>query len=157
MPSLAFRWFQLQMTQQYLREEIYPPAEVRAYLMDRKPVDKVPYAIGGARQSASIIHLDECNFFQAIIESSVPILVDFWAPWSGPCRIIAPVLDEIAEEQGENVKIAKVNVDEWPSLSSRFGIRNIPTLLFFKGGELKDQVVGLASKAELLSRLKALQ
>ena len=71
--------------------------------------------------------------------------------------MIAAVLDEIAKEQGENVKIAKVNVDEWPSLSSRFRIRNIPTLLFFKGGEVDGQVVGLASKAELLSRLKALQ
>jgi thioredoxin 1 len=125
--------------------------------MDRKLVDKVPDAIGRARQSASIIHLDESNFVQAIIESSVPILVDFWASWCGPCRIIAPVLDEIAEEQGENAKIAKVNVDEWPSLSSRFGIRDIPTFLFFKGGEVNDQMVGLASKAELLSRLKALQ
>ena len=71
--------------------------------------------------------------------------------------MIAPVLDEIAKEQGENVKIAKVNVDEWPSLLCRFMIRDIPTVLFFKGGEVNDQVVGLASKAELLSRLKALQ
>ncbi|HYZ72945.1 MAG TPA: thioredoxin [Chthoniobacterales bacterium] len=98
----------------------------------------------------SIIDLDESNFVQVINQSSVPILVDFWAAWSGPCRMIAPVLDEIAKEQGENVKIAKVNVDEWPSLSSRFRIRNIPTLLFFKGGEVNDQVVGLASK-EMMS------
>jgi thioredoxin 1 len=123
--------------------------------MNRKLVDNVKDAIGGARQSASIVDLDESNFVRAINESSVPSLVDFWAPWSGPCRMVAPVLDEIAKEQGENVKIAKVNVDEWPTLSSRFGIRDIPTLLFFKGGELKDQVVGLASKAELLCRLKS--
>jgi thioredoxin 1 len=125
--------------------------------MNCKLVDKVSDAIVGASQSTSIIDLDESNFVQVINESSVPILVDFWAAWSGPCRMIAPVLDEIAKEQGENVKIAKVNVDEWPSLSSRFRIRDIPTVLFFKGGEVNDQVVGLASKAELLSRLKALQ
>jgi thioredoxin 1 len=125
--------------------------------MNWKLVDKVSDAIVGASQSTSIIDLDESNFVQVINESSVPILVDFWAAWSGPCRMIAPVLDEIAKEQGENVKIAKVNVDEWPSLSSRFRIRDIPTVLFFKGGEVNDQVVGLASKAELLSRLKALQ
>ncbi len=70
--------------------------------------------------------------------------------------MIAPVLDEIAKEQGENVKIAKVDVDNSPTLSSRFGIRNVPTLLFFKGGEVKDQVVGLTSKADLISRLKTL-
>ena len=125
--------------------------------MNRNLVDKVTNAIGGARQSASIVDLDESNFVRAINESSAPSLVDFWAPWSGPCRMVAPVLDEIAKEQGANVKIAKVNVDDWPTLSSRFGIRDIPTLLFFKGGELKDQVVGLASKVDLLSRLKTLQ
>jgi thioredoxin 1 len=125
--------------------------------MNRKLADNIPGAIGGASQSPSILHLDESNFEQAVNESSVPTLVDFWASWCGPCRMIAPVLDEIAKEQGENVKIAKVNVDEWPSLSSRFGIRNIPTLLFFKSGEVKDQVVGVTSKSDLLSRLKALQ
>jgi thioredoxin len=71
--------------------------------------------------------------------------------------MIGPLLEEIAKEQGENVKIAKVDVDKHPSLAGRFGIRNIPTLLFFKGGEVKDQVVGVTSKADLLSRLKALQ
>lgn len=125
--------------------------------MNWKLVDKVSDAIVGASQSASIIDLDESNFVQVINESSVPILVAFWAAWSGPCRMIAPVLDEIAKEQGENVKIAKVDVDEWPSLLCRFRIRDIPTVFFFKGGEVNDQVVGLASKAELLSRLKALQ
>jgi len=85
------------------------------------------------------------------------VVLDFWATWCGPCRLIAPILEEIAEEQAEAVRIVKVDVDNNPELSNRFGIRNIPALLFFKGGELKDQVVGLTSKADLISRLNALK
>ena len=107
--------------------------------------------------SPSVIHLDEGTFDQALRDSNVPVLVDFWATWCAPCRMIAPVLEEIAEEQTEAVRIVKVDVDNVPELSNRFGIRNIPTLLFFKGGELKDQVVGLTSKADLISRLNALK
>ena len=105
----------------------------------------------------SVIHLDEATFDQTVSDSNVPILVDFWATWSGPCRMIAPVLEEIAEKQADAVRIVKVDVDNNPGLSNRFRIRNIPTLLFFKGGELKDHVVGLASKADLISRLNALK
>jgi thioredoxin 1 len=105
----------------------------------------------------SVIHLDEATFDQTISDSNVPILVDFWATWCDPCRMIAPVLDEIAEEQADTVRIVKVDVDNNRELSNRCEIRNIPTLFFFKGGELKDQVVGLTTKADLISRLNALK
>jgi thioredoxin 1 len=100
--------------------------------------------------------LDESNIDQTITESPVPILIDFFASWCGPCQMLAPVLDEIAMEQGENLKVAKVDVDTSPRLIVRFGIVNIPTLLFFKDGELKDQLFGGTTKAELISRLKGL-
>src|SRR5260370_9522140 len=107
--------------------------------------------------TASVTHLEEGTFDRSVSDSNVPVLVAFLATWSGSCRMIAPVLDEIAKEQGNAVRIVKVDVDNNPALSNRFGIRNIPTMLFFKGGEVKDQVVGLTSKADLISRLNALK
>lgn len=121
-----------------------------------KTLAKVAVTIGDNREYASIIDLDESNFDQRISKSPVPILVDFCTSWCGPCRILALVLDEIAKEQGENLKIAKVDVNNSPGFTSRLRIHNIPTLVFFKDGEMKDQVVGLTSKADLISRLKTL-
>jgi thioredoxin 1 len=99
------------------------------------------------------ININEQSFERAVLKSPVPVLVDFWAGWCGPCKMIAPVLDEIAREQGGLVRIAKVDVDENPGLAERFGIRSIPTLLVFVDGELKETIIGPKKKADLLAKL----
>ena len=96
------------------------------------------------------------NFESEVMQSSVPVLVDFWAPWCPPCRMLSPVVDEIANEKGESAKVAKVNVDDNPELARRFKVQSIPLLLFFKDGELKDQMLGATNKKTLLNKLDAL-
>src|SRR5436309_11286136 len=93
-----------------------------------------------------VVTLSNENFDQEVNKSPTPVLVDFWAEWCGPCKMIAPVLDEIAEERAGKLKIGKVNVDENQELASKFGIRAIPTLLLFKGGQIKEQIVGMSGK-----------
>jgi thioredoxin 1 len=102
------------------------------------------------------IEINESNFESEVLRSTQPVLVDFWAEWCGPCKMIAPVLDEIAEEQIGRVKIGKVNVDSNPALAARFGIQSIPTLLYFADGELKDKTVGVVGKRAILSKLEKL-
>jgi thioredoxin 1 len=92
------------------------------------------------------------TFEQEVLHGNLPVVVDFWAEWCGPCRLIDPVLDELAGEYRGRVKVTKLNVDENPTTSMRFQVRSIPTLLFFKGGEKVDQIVGAASKPELKKR-----
>ncbi|MDR3228564.1 MAG: thioredoxin [Puniceicoccales bacterium] len=107
--------------------------------------------------SSAIAHLDSASFADALreTETSVPLVVDFWAPWCGPCKALAPILEEVAAELGDAVKIAKVNVDDSEELGARFGIRAIPTLLIFKTGALAKRIAGLKSKEELLTEIKS--
>ena len=102
------------------------------------------------------VTLDESNFDKEVTQSDGTVLVDFWAPWCGPCKMIAPLLDEIATEKAGSVKVAKVNVDENQSLSVKYNVRAIPALLFFKNGQLRDQVIGMTTRGDLLSKLDAL-
>ena len=103
--------------------------------------------------SENIVTLTEENFSDQVLKSSTPILVDFWAEWCGPCKMIAPVLDELAAEYDGKVKIGKVNIDEHQSIATEYGIRAVPTLLIFKYGEVEEQVVGLRSKRDLKANL----
>jgi thioredoxin 1 len=104
----------------------------------------------------AVMTVDESNFDHEVTKSTTTVLVDFWAPWCGPCKMISPVLDEIAKEKAGAVKVAKVNIDDNQSLSVKYNVRAIPALLFFKNGQLRDQVIGMTSKKDLLTRLEAL-
>ena len=94
--------------------------------------------------------------FDELLKDEKLVIVDFWAVWCGPCRMIAPILDQISEEMADKVSVVKCNVDESTDIPMKFGIRNIPTLLFFKGGELVDRVVGAVSQAELEKHIEKL-
>lgn len=102
------------------------------------------------------VEVTDQNFQTEVLANPLPVIVDFWAPWCGPCRMIAPKLEEIAKDYEGKVVIAKVNVDNSPMVAGQFGIRSIPTLLYVKGGKIMDQVIGNVPKSDLEDRLKKL-
>lgn len=103
------------------------------------------------------VNIDESTFEAEVKQYDGLVLVDFWAPWCGPCKLIGPVLEELASEHAGSIKIAKVNVDENQSLAGQYGVRSIPTLLFYRGGEVVDQMVGAHPKDRLEAKIQALQ
>ena len=100
--------------------------------------------------------INEANFDEKVIQSSYPALVDFWAEWCGPCKMLTPVLEELSSENESKINIYKVNVDENQQLAVKYGIRSIPTLLLFKGGEIQEQIVGLKSKSDLQASIDSM-
>ncbi|MGK7917105.1 MAG: thioredoxin [Prochloraceae cyanobacterium] len=96
----------------------------------------------------------DASFKDDVLDSEIPVLVDFWAPWCGPCRMVAPVVDEIAEQYAGQVKVVKLNTDENPNVASQYGIRSIPTIMIFKGGQKVDMVVGAVPKTTLANTLE---
>jgi len=103
--------------------------------------------------SEAIKHITDSSFETDVVQAGKPVLVDFWAEWCGPCKMIAPILEEVAKEYGDKIQIAKINVDENQEIPAKFGIRGIPTLILFKNGEIAAQKVGALAKSQLTAFL----
>ncbi|MFH1655835.1 MAG: thioredoxin [Candidatus Omnitrophota bacterium] len=102
----------------------------------------------------AIVHLTDKNFEKEVLKSKTPVLVDFWAEWCMPCKMIAPILDEIFKEYSGRLKIAKINIDEGQNTATKYGIMSIPTLMFFKNGVVSDQVVGALTREQLIKKIQ---
>jgi len=102
----------------------------------------------------SPIHLTDSSFKKEVLESELPALVDFWAPWCGPCRMITPLLDELAKEYSKKLRVCKLNVDENPRVATQYGVMSIPTLIFFKNGKVIEQIVDVLNKVELKRKIE---
>lgn len=105
--------------------------------------------------SDNIIYVSDSNFEDQVLKATGPVLVDFWAEWCGPCKMIAPILDEIAKEYGEKIRVAKLNIDENPATPPKYGIRGIPTLMLFKNGNVEATKVGAVSKSQLTAFIES--
>ena len=103
-----------------------------------------------------MLHVTDKNFTAEVLNANLPVLVDFWATWCGPCRTIGPIVEDLAKEFSGRVKVAKLNVDENPATPSQYGVRGIPTLILFKGGKVVDQIVGAVPKARLVTLVEKL-
>ncbi len=101
----------------------------------------------------NIIHVTDAEFESKVLKSTTPVIVDFWAPWCAPCRLIAPILEDLAKEYGDKIIVAKVNTDENPQWAMKYGVRGIPTMLFIKDGDVADQMVGAAPKPMIQQRV----
>ncbi|GHC00080.1 thioredoxin [Cerasicoccus arenae] len=106
--------------------------------------------------SEKVKELTTDTFESVVLKSSTPVLVDFWAPWCGPCKMLAPILEEIASEMADRIQIAKVDVEENTDVAAQYQVNRLPTMLFFKDGKVVDQIIGWSSKPELSARLEAL-
>lgn len=104
--------------------------------------------------AGNILELNSGNFKSTIEAGGTPVLVDFWAPWCGPCRVIAPILEEVAGEFAGKARIAKINVDDSPEIASQYGVRGIPTLILFKDGQVKGQMVGVNPKSNIVQMIQ---
>ena len=102
----------------------------------------------------ALLHLTDINFKKEVLESSFPVLVDFWATWCGPCKMITPILEELAKEYDKKFIIGKVNVEESPKTATQYGIMSVPTLVFFKKGKISEQLVGALSKAQIKRKIE---
>lgn len=102
----------------------------------------------------ALLHLTDSNFKKEVLESALPVLVDYWAPWCGPCKMVAPIIEELAKDYEGKIKIGKLNVDENPKTTTHYGIMSIPTLIFFKNGLVLEQAVGALSKTELKKKIE---
>jgi thioredoxin 1 len=139
---------------------IAPPPVTRAHPRARpahlKPREEIFMSDSVKHDESWLLKLDERNFDETIAVAPGVLMVDFWAEWCGPCRAVAPVLEDLARTSGGKVTLGKVNVDDNPGLAARFGIRSIPTILFVKDGVVKDQVIGAVPKQQLQARLTTL-
>jgi thioredoxin 1 len=102
----------------------------------------------------ALLHFTDSNFKKEVLESNLPVMVDFWAQWCGPCKIVAPIVEELAKEYDKKIKIGKIDIDENPRIPTKYGVMSIPTLMFFKKGQVIDQAVGALSKTELKKKIE---